>query len=408
VRGGDSAHIIQKGIKMKRLISALSSLCLAATSLLGTVTGISASAAEVKADAPAGTIVYDLVPHGKTYEAADEGSKGNNVVTAEPNEELTIDWTIKHDQGTAGLQMTLDFSQANYQSAKLGKAYMALPQFNDNTGTKGEIVYTFGQDEEETAKDGSTIYSFNIKAPATGSVTVGEKTGSNVFNKVISREDVKYDYIFHGLTVKVDDSTPGSTEPQETDAPKQTTPAKTVDITDTIIYNLVPQGKEYTAAADNSTGNNVYNAKAGEEITVDWTVKKDQGVAGIQMTLDFSEVDYTSAKLGKAYMALPQFNDKTGTKGEIVYTFGQDEEETAKDGAVIYSFNITAPKSGSASIGEKTGSNIFNKVISREDKTYKYVFHGLDIVVDGTTQTYHKNPKQTTTEEKGKRGDGIL
>ena len=381
---------------MKRLISALSSLCLAATSLLGTVTGISASAAEVKADAPAGTIVYDLVPHGKTYEAADEGSKGNNVVTAEPNEELTIDWTIKHDQGTAGLQMTLDFSQADYQSAKLGKAYMALPQFNDNTGTKGEIVYTFGQDEEETAKDGSTIYSFNIKAPATGSVTVGEKTGSNVFNKVISREDVKYDYIFHGLTVKVDDSTPGSSEPKETDPPKQTTPAKTVDITDTIIYNLVPQGKEYTAAADNSTGNNVYNAKAGEEITVDWTVKKDQGVAGIQMTLDFSEVDYTSAKLGKAYMALPQFNDKTGTKGEIVYTFGQDEEETAKDGAVIYSFNITAPKSGSASIGEKTGSNIFNKVISREDKTYKYVFHGLDIVVDGTTPSSTDEPKQTT------------
>ena len=102
---------------MKRLISALSSLCLAATSLLGTFPGISASAAQVKADAPADTIVYDIIPHGKTYTPADDGTKDSvNSYTATPGEELVLDWTVKNDQGTAGLQMTFDFSGVTYVS----------------------------------------------------------------------------------------------------------------------------------------------------------------------------------------------------------------------------------------------------------------------------------------------------
>ena len=150
---------------------------------------------------------------------------------------------------------------------------------------------------------------------------------------------------------------------------------------DTILYNLVPRGKDYTAAADNMTGNNSVEAEPNEALTIDWTVRNDQGTAGIQMALDFSQVTYSKATLGDAYEALPTFNDKTDVKGEIIYTVGQDEEETAADNAVIYSFSINAPVSGTASIGEKIDSNELNKVVSKYGMDYTYIFHGLDIVV---------------------------
>ena len=91
---------------MKKLISALSSLCLAATSMLGAFAAVpmSVSAADVKAD---GDIVYDLVPKGKDYKAA-TGS-GNNQYTAEPGETFTIQWTVKNDQQVSGLQQFGDF-----------------------------------------------------------------------------------------------------------------------------------------------------------------------------------------------------------------------------------------------------------------------------------------------------------
>ncbi|HAG13916.1 MAG TPA: hypothetical protein DCG49_08660, partial [Ruminococcus sp.] len=78
------------------------------------------------------------------------------------------------------------------------------------------------------------------------------------------------------LTIVVGDPTPGTTTvSQTTTKVTTTTPGKTVNTDGKIIYNLIPAGKDYTAAADGSTGNNVVKAEAGEELTIHWTVKND-------------------------------------------------------------------------------------------------------------------------------------
>ena len=94
---------------MKKLISALSSLCLAATSLLGAFPAVRAENA-VTAQA-ADSLVYNLVPNGKTYDSAEEKGTKNNVYKAEAGESLKIDWTVKGAPGTSGIQMNCDFTQ---------------------------------------------------------------------------------------------------------------------------------------------------------------------------------------------------------------------------------------------------------------------------------------------------------
>ena len=170
------------------------------------------------------TIVYDLVPRNKTVNYTDVNKAGNNSITAEPGEELVIDWIVQNDQAVAGLQMTWDFSQVDYKSAKLGKAYMALPQFNDNTGKKGEVVYTFGQDEEETAKEKAVIYTFTVNAPEKeGKYSIQQMEGA--FTKTISRLDEKYDVIAHGLDINVQKAGETQAPVTTTEAPVTTTQA---------------------------------------------------------------------------------------------------------------------------------------------------------------------------------------
>ena len=231
---------------MKRLISALSSLCLAASSLLGTVPGFSASAARIEADASANTIIYNLVPQDKDYTAAADDATGNNTMNAAPGEEIVVDWTVKNDQGTAGLQMTFDLSGVNYvkDSGEKGSAYKGDPEFNqENVESTGEINYAYASSTERTADDDAVIYSFTIKAPESGSATIGMKTGSGINNKVVPLEDGKtHGFLFHGLTINV-----GGANVTESTASSQ------IDTKNAIVYNFIPQGKDYTAVADNAT-----------------------------------------------------------------------------------------------------------------------------------------------------------
>ena len=369
---------------MKRLISTLSSLCLAATSLLGTVPGFTASAASVKADAPANTIVYDLVPDGKDYTAAAVDSSDNNVVKAEPGEKIVVNWTVKNDLGTAGLQMTFGFDGVTFVSASAGGAYKGSPQVNkEKTATTGELNYAFATSNVKAAADGAVIYKFTVTAPTSGSGSVKVKTGSGINNKVVPLEDgQEYKYLFHGLTIKVDDNGGNDdTKPSGT----TTTPGSKVDPTDMIIYNLVPAGKDYTAVADNMTGNNIVKAEANEEITVNWTVKNDLGTAGLQMTFGFDGVTFVSASAGGAYKGSPQVNkENTAATGELNYAFATSSVKAAADDAIIYKFTVNAPDSGTGTINIKTGSGINNKVVPLEDgEEFKYLFHGLTIDVDG-------------------------
>ena len=70
-----------------------------------------------------------------------------------------------------------------------------------------------------------------------------------------------------------------------------------------IVYDLIPKGKDYKAAT--GTGNNQYTAEPGETITIQWTVKNDQKVSGLQMYLDFSAL----TENGGAYVGAEQGDD---------------------------------------------------------------------------------------------------
>jgi len=203
-----------------------------------------------------------------------------------------------------------------------------------------------------------------------------------------------------------------TTKPADQTQPQQeeTKPAETIAIDDeTIIYNLVPQGKDCTILDDAVVGNNVYNvaeADCGKEVAIDWKVKNDPGTAGLQMSFNFSQIEYVSGAEGDAYMASPEYNDHdaNGTTGEIIYTFGSGTAEDPVSDGVVYTFTVKIPEAGAAaktySIGiNKTGGSINNKVIPvDQDNPFKFNFHGLDIVVPaaGGAQETTKPVDETT------------
>ena len=222
---------------------------------------------------PAGSLVYNLVPNGKTYDSAETKGTKNNVYKAEAGESLKIDWTVKGDPGTAGIQMNFDFTQVEYVGASRGTGYRVNPTFSDSTTSanlkKGQAVYTWAQSSESQAKDGAVIYSFNVKVPeADGTYSVGLIKGET--NKVIPLDETKpHSYTFYGLDIVVGNGGGGQT---------QTPPAA-----GSLVYNLVPSGKTYDAGEETGKANNVYKATAGEELKIDWTIKGDPGTAGIQI-----------------------------------------------------------------------------------------------------------------------------
>ena len=58
-----------------------------------------------------------------------------------------------------------------------------------------------------------------------------------------------------------------------------------------IMHGNIPQAvATFTSALVMGAGNNVYEAAPGEAITVQWTVKNDQKVSGLQMYFDFSDI----------------------------------------------------------------------------------------------------------------------
>ena len=193
-----------------------------------------------------------------------------------------------------------------------------------------------------------------------------------------------------------------TTSSDTTKPTSDTTKGSEVDITNKIIYNLVPSGKKYTAVADNMTGNNKYTATPGEEIAIDWTVKNDQGTAGLQMNFDFSGVTYVSADLpeeNKAYRGTPEFNDNNAkTTGEINYSLGGASEVKAGDDKIIYTFKVKAPESGKATIGIISNEKNINKVVPKQDgKQWEFLFHGLEIEVGGPTSSETTKPTSETT-----------
>ncbi len=295
----------------------------------------------------------------------------------------TESWAYDHAIVTFNLNLPADLADGTYEFDVYHKEYMlTTPSALFDSETNKELP----ESERTYATSGAT--------------------GIGGANKLASEK----------LTITVGDAKPvEATTTAPTQGDKTTTTAKPdapVPTGDAIVYNLIPDGKDYTAATT-ANGNNVYNAKPGEDITVAWTVKNDQKVSGLQMFFDFSAITenggkYNGSEMSDAYELIPTINEKNAsiTKaenakdgGQVFYGFGGNEEFQAEDDAVIYYFNITAPtKNGTYSIVKDSRDKC--KVIPLVGDQYDFVLNGLDIVVGDTqeeTTTAAEPEKQTTT-----------
>ena len=214
-----------------------------------------------------------------------------------------------------------------------------------------------------------------------------------------------------------DDDGTTATTPADTDKPDDGNKPSYSDTdfsdpADVISYKLIPDGKTFGTDYFTNGTRYVYPAQAGEELTINWTVEHDPGTAGIQMFIDFSQIEVTAKAQGAAYMVIPQIQDANintvidgddENSGLFGYVFGGSQELTAADNAVIYTFTVTVPDAdGTYTIDLKPETeNTVNKVVPATDgETLDYVFHGLDIVVGDVT------PDNTTTTTTATTADG--
>ena len=137
---------------MKRFISALSSLCLAATAVFSAFPATAVAADTVsaklsaKADAAEGTVVYRFVPDGQNY---------SESVKVEPGEKVKLNLTVENDPGTAGAQLYFKFDDrlTVAKRANAGSAYEGAFEWNSDDYA---LVWTCTEGHEQKAKDGAT------------------------------------------------------------------------------------------------------------------------------------------------------------------------------------------------------------------------------------------------------------
>ena len=313
-------------------------------------------------------IILDLVAANKT--STFDGT--NNVVEVAAGETVKVNYTIKNDQITSGMEFTFDLGKASYvaDSFAAGRAYSFNTELND--AVAGQLTFTMAANEAATARDGSTIVTFTVTAPQSGSTTIGLKSGARAIVAGYEK-GVSNPYIFHGLTLKV---TGGSGD--------DTTNA---DPGDSIVLDLVAANKTNTFDGTN----NVVEVAAGETVKVNYTIKNDQITSGMEFTFDLGKASYVadSFAAGRAYSFNTELNDAVA--GQLTFTMAANEAATARDGSTIVTFTVTAPQSGSTTIGLKSGARA---IVAGYEKgvSNPYIFHGLTLKVVEQSDT-------TTTSE---------
>ncbi|MBQ1512666.1 MAG: dockerin type I repeat-containing protein, partial [Erysipelotrichaceae bacterium] len=194
-----------------------------------------------------GSVEYNLIPQGKEYTKSNTANN-NNSVTVKPGEELTVDWMISEDPGTAGMQIALDFSEVTLVKSILGDAYEAIPQFNDNNPEKpGQVVYAWAKNAIQDCDTEEPIYSFKIKAPEKDGI-YSIDLDRRELNKVVPKDETtQYQIDFHGLEIIVGE--PGITVVTTT----ETTDATTVTTTETTDATTVTTTETTDAATVTTT-----------------------------------------------------------------------------------------------------------------------------------------------------------
>ena len=338
----------------KRIISALTSLAMSASFIIGTL--------------PASVQTMQAAAADITYTIADvEGEAGADVDVP-----ITIKGT---DTGTAGMVLELSADSRLKLKRRLnGNAYEGAPTWNAATLT---YIWNAGDGRNLVAADGATLTTLRFTVPADaqpGDTYPISFRGSE--SKVIDQDGNAHNvtYVDGSITIP-GGATTTTAAATTTAAPTTTTKVAAATTTQKVI------------AADLTYEIATVEGEAGADVDVPITVKgTDPGTAGMVLELSADSNLKLKRRLnGSAYEGAPTWNAATLT---YIWNAGDGRNLVAKDGATLTTLKFTVP--ADAKPGDEypiTFRSDLCKVIDQDGNKLDVALVGGKIVIPATAIT---------------------
>ena len=356
----------------KRIISALTSLAMSASFIIGTL--------------PASVQTMQAAAADITYTIADvEGEAGADVDVP-----ITIKGT---DTGTAGMVLELSADSRLKLKRRLnGNAYEGAPTWNAATLT---YIWNAGDGRNLVAADGATLTTLRFTVPADaqpGDTYPISFRGSE--SKVIDQDGNAHNvtYVDGSITIP-GGATTTTAVATTTAAPTTTTKAAAATTTQKVI------------AADLTYEIATVEGEAGADVDVPITIKgTDTGTAGMVLELSAdSNLKLKRRMNGTAYEGAPTWNKDTLT---YIWNAGDGRNLVAADGATLTTLRFTVP--ADAKPGDEYPISFRSdlcKVIDQDGNKLDIALVGGKIVIPATATTAAETTTtkavETTTTQAG-------
>ena len=356
----------------KRIISALTSLAMSASFIIGTL--------------PASVQTMQAAAADITYTIADvEGEAGADVDVP-----ITIKGT---DTGTAGMVLELSADSRLKLKRRLnGNAYEGAPTWNAATLT---YIWNAGDGRNLVAADGATLTTLRFTVPADaqpGDTYPISFRGSE--SKVIDQDGNAHNvtYVDGSITIP-GGATTTTAVATTTAAPTTTTKAAAATTTQKVI------------AADLTYEIATVEGEAGADVDVPITIKgTDTGTAGMVLELSAdSNLKLKRRMNGNAYEGAPTWNKDTLT---YIWNAGDGRNLVAADGATLTTLRFTVP--ADAKPGDEYPISFRSdlcKVIDQDGNKLDIALVGGKIVIPATATTAAETTTtkavETTTTQAG-------
>ena len=358
----------------KRIISALTSLAMSASFIIGTL--------------PATVQTLQAAAADITYTIADvEGEAGADV---------DVPITIKGDTGTAGMVLELSADSRLKLKRRLnGNAYEGAPTWNASTFT---FVWNAGDGRNLVAADGAVLTTLRFTVPADaqpGDTYPISFRGSE--SKVIDQDGNAHNVTYVDGSITIPGGATTTTAAATTAAPTTTTKAAAATTTQKVV------------SADLTYEIATVEGEAGADVDVPITIQgTDPGTAGMVLELSAdSNLKLKRRMNGNAYEGAPTWNATTLT---YVWNAGDGRNLVAKDGATLTTLKFTVP--ADAKPGDEypiTFRSDLCKVIDQDGNKLDIALVGGKIVIPATATTAAETTTtkavETTTTQAAIAGD---
>ena len=162
-------------------------------------------------DTPGNKIIYDLVPDDSSLKFE------NGKLYVDKGEAFTLNWNVKNDLGTAGMQFALDFSafvNAGGKKDDFGEGDYNGTYQPGEIDADGRFELIYAAQKEQKVDDGGLVAYFDLVAPETeGEYKIDLWTKDGAVNQTVSIDDTKpaWPMQFNGITIVVGDVKPDTT-----------------------------------------------------------------------------------------------------------------------------------------------------------------------------------------------------